>query len=97
MDSRARLAWNVRRARTAIDLSQDALAHEANVGRTYVGGIERQEYNPSLEILDRLANALGIDIVELLVRPETKHPPAPLAKGRRPSKPTNFRAKRRGA
>jgi transcriptional regulator with XRE-family HTH domain len=38
----------------------------ANLHRTYVGSIERQERNVSLDNVERLAAALGIDICDLL-------------------------------
>ena len=87
MDSRGRLAWNIRRLRTGLRMSQDALAYDAGVDRTYVGGIERQEFNPSLDVLDRLAKSLRVDVSELLELPESKTPPAPLRRGRKPGSP----------
>jgi transcriptional regulator with XRE-family HTH domain len=36
------------------------------VDRTYVSGIERREFNPSVDLLDRLATALAVDILDLL-------------------------------
>jgi hypothetical protein len=34
---------------------KERLAHEAEVDRSYVGGLERQEENPTVDVLDRLA------------------------------------------
>jgi transcriptional regulator with XRE-family HTH domain len=45
--------------------SQDQLAFEAGVHRTYMGGIERGERNPSLFNLVKIATALGISLKEL--------------------------------
>jgi transcriptional regulator with XRE-family HTH domain len=42
------------------------LAARADLHRTYVGSIERRERNVSLDNVERLANALGVDIRELL-------------------------------
>jgi len=45
--------------------SQIALANKAGMDRTYVGGIERGERNPTFEILEKLAKALGVSLEEL--------------------------------
>jgi transcriptional regulator with XRE-family HTH domain len=45
------VAWNLRRIRVRRGLSQERLAHEAEVDRAYVGGLERQEENPSVDLL----------------------------------------------
>jgi transcriptional regulator with XRE-family HTH domain len=50
----------VRRFREAAGLSQEALAARAAIHRTYIGGIERGERNPTLLMIHRLARALGI-------------------------------------
>lgn len=55
---RAVVAENVRRRRAALGLSQEALAAEAGLHRTYIGGIERGERNLSLDNIERLAKAL---------------------------------------
>ena len=84
MDGRARVAWQVRRLRVERALSQEALAVDAGVDRGYVSGIERGTYNPTVDILDRLAAALSVDVGELMVLPETgAATPLPLRPGRR--------------
>ncbi|WP_300336696.1 helix-turn-helix transcriptional regulator [Accumulibacter sp.] len=60
------LAANLRQLRRDKGLSQEALADLANLHRTYVSSVERCERNASLDTLERLANALGIDPSELL-------------------------------
>jgi transcriptional regulator with XRE-family HTH domain len=45
--------------------SQEAFALEAKLDRTYVGGIERGERNPSLRNLARIADTLNVSIVKL--------------------------------
>ncbi len=54
----------IRRRRRELDLSQEVLAERAELHRTYISEIERGEVNPSLEIVERLANALDISIAE---------------------------------
>ena len=66
--------------------SQDGLAHEAEVDRAYVGGLERQEENPTVDILDRLANTLSVPISDFFIAPaKGASPPKPLRSGRRAS------------
>lgn len=87
MDGRQLVAWNLRRLRVKRGLSQEALAADAEVDRSYVGRLERAEENPTVGILDRFANALEVHISELLRKPATGEPAPPtLRRGRRPSK-----------
>lgn len=69
MDIRAIVAANVRRLRLAAELSQEALADAAAIDRTYMSGIERGRRNPSLLVLQRLADALRVEIAQLVERP----------------------------
>ena len=55
----------VRELRLAKNLSQEGLAFKARMHRTYVGGIERGERNPSLKNIAAIANALGVTLPEL--------------------------------
>jgi transcriptional regulator with XRE-family HTH domain len=66
MDWRAVVGGNVRRLRQQRALTQEQLAHEAQLDLTYVGGIERGRRNPSLLVIVRLATVLGVDPIELL-------------------------------
>jgi transcriptional regulator with XRE-family HTH domain len=63
---RRRLSANVKRRRKELGFSQEGLALEAGVDRTYVSQIERGIGNPSLLILTRLAAILKVRVVELL-------------------------------
>jgi transcriptional regulator with XRE-family HTH domain len=84
MDARSLLAWNLRRWRVNRGLSQEQLAVDATVNRTYVSGVERATENPTIEVLERLAKALSIDLADLLVKPAPKErPPKPLVAGRK--------------
>jgi transcriptional regulator with XRE-family HTH domain len=60
------LAANLRRRRAELGLSQEDLAHEAGLHRTFVGAVERSERNISLDNIERLAAALKVDPWELL-------------------------------
>jgi transcriptional regulator with XRE-family HTH domain len=59
---------NVRRLRTAKGLSQEELALEAGMKRSYVSDLERGTRNPTVKALGRLAAALDVDPAELLHR-----------------------------
>lgn len=56
----------VREIRTQKGLSQEQLASLADVHRTYIGMIERAEKNITLININKIANALGVDLKELL-------------------------------
>lgn len=60
------LGRNLRRLRLQRDLSQEAFADLLHVHRTYIGGLERGERNPSLRVVERLAERLDIEPLELL-------------------------------
>jgi transcriptional regulator with XRE-family HTH domain len=49
------LAGNMRRLRAARGLTQEALAHESGINRTYLSGVERSERNVSLDNIARIA------------------------------------------
>jgi transcriptional regulator with XRE-family HTH domain len=66
MDVRSRVGANVKRLREAKGLSQEELAFEADMHRTYVSGIERGRRNPTVTVVERLADALGAKTSELL-------------------------------
>ena len=85
MNARDLVAWNVRQLRVLRGMSSEALAAAAEVDRAYVSRIERAVANPTIEILERLAGVLGIEMAELFAVPEShQERPAPLPGGRRP-------------
>lgn len=85
MNGRDLVAWNMRRLRVAKDISQERLANEAGVDRTYISRLERKLENPTIGILDKVAEALGVHVAELLAEPEWQEAaPKPLRAGRRP-------------
>ena len=61
-----RLSLNLLRLRKAAGFSQEALALEADIDRTYVSQIERCLGNPSLLVLCKLAKVLNVDVTEFL-------------------------------
>lgn len=55
----------VREIRKEKGLSQEELAHKADLHRTYIGMIERAEKNVTLLNIEKIANALEVEIKEL--------------------------------
>ena len=60
----------LRGRRIELGLSQEGLASKAGLDRTYVGGLERGERNPTLRVISQLAQSLEIRPSELLSRAE---------------------------
>lgn len=60
------LANNIIRLRRQHGWSQERLAAECGVHRTYIGAIERSECNPSLRTIERIAGALNVTVTQLL-------------------------------
>lgn len=56
----------IRQLRTERHLSQEQLAHQCGIHRTFVGHVERGEVNPTLGTLLALADGLDVGIEELL-------------------------------
>ena len=65
-----RFGRRVRELRLGKSLSQEKLAFEAGVHRTYLGGIERGERNPTLKNIALIARALGVSLAELFAYDE---------------------------
>ncbi|WP_027164768.1 helix-turn-helix transcriptional regulator [Mesorhizobium sp. WSM3224] len=72
MEIREVFARNLRTLRQAKGLSQEELAHQAGLDRTYISALERNVYNASIDVVDRLAEVLGVDATELLKRPKAE-------------------------
>lgn len=66
MDVRERLAKNLRRLRQLRGWSQEGLAFEAGIRRTYISDLERGARNPTITVVDKLAATLGVRVGELL-------------------------------
>jgi transcriptional regulator with XRE-family HTH domain len=87
MRAQALVARNLRRLRVTRSLSQEALAGDAGIDRTYVSRLERGLENPTIAILEQLADALGATIIEFFAVPAPgEAPPKPLRGGRRPKR-----------
>jgi len=78
MDLREVFGTNLRRLRHAKGLSQDDLAYEAEVSRSYLSQLEKGAFYASLKILGKLADVLEVEPGELI-----KRPPVKAAQGRR--------------
>jgi transcriptional regulator with XRE-family HTH domain len=59
------LGHTIKGLRLDLGLSQEALAFEAGIDRSYIGGIERGEHNLALINLIKIAQTLGITLSEL--------------------------------
>jgi transcriptional regulator with XRE-family HTH domain len=87
MKAQAVVARNIRRLRVGRRLSQEALAVDAGIDRTYVGRLERGRENPTVAVLEKLAIALDSEISEFFKAPlRGEAAPRPLPAGRRPGK-----------
>lgn len=62
MDLTQHFGAAVRHHRLLIRLSQEDLADRSNKDRTYISGIERGSRNPSLKVIQSVADALGVDL-----------------------------------
>lgn len=69
MEIREVFARNLKYLRLEKGLSQEELAHLADIDRTYVSSLERSVYNASIDVVERIAHALGAQAADLLKRP----------------------------
>jgi len=65
LSGRALLSKNLLRLRLDRGWSQEALAFEAELHRTFIAHVERQARNISLDNIEKIATALGVSIQEL--------------------------------
>lgn len=66
MDIRRRVGQNVAKYRKDLDLSQEKLAFDCKLHRTYISGVERGIRNPTIVVLAKVAKALKIPPGRLL-------------------------------
>ena len=62
------LANNVKAYRLALGLSQEELAFEAELDRTYISQIERGVCNPSILVLVKISHILNVELPDLLLK-----------------------------
>lgn len=85
MRGRELVGLNLRRLRVERDVSQERLAFDSGVDRSYLGGLERGEENPTVDILDRLAATLSVPLAGLFAdESEDADRSAGLKRGRKP-------------
>lgn len=84
MNAREIVARNVRRLRVERDVSAEVLAADAEIDRAYMSLIERGLGNPTIDMLEKIAGVLGVELAEFFVLPDPdEQPPKPLRPGRR--------------
>lgn len=84
MRGRELIGLNLRRLRVERDISQERLAFDSGVDRSYLGGMERGEENPTVDILDKLAATLAVPVADLFAANEGKAAKG-LKRGRKPA------------
>lgn len=70
MELREVFATNLRRIRNARGLSQDDLAYDAGISRSYLSQLEKGGFYASLKIIEKLAATLDVEPSEFLKRPK---------------------------
>ena len=65
MSVQSRVSINIQRIRREKDLSQEEVAHRADIHQTYLSGVETGKRNPSILVVERIAKALGVDVSEI--------------------------------
>lgn len=85
MDVRKTIGWNLRRLRVDKGLSQERLALEAGIDRSYVGRVERGMENVTVSTLEAISLTLDVHVSELFAAVDDKlASPKPLSAGRKP-------------
>ena len=65
MSIQSRVSRNIQRIRREKDLSQEEVAHRADIHQTYLSGVETGKRNPSILVVERIAKALSVDVSEI--------------------------------
>ncbi|WP_407121398.1 helix-turn-helix domain-containing protein [Bradyrhizobium sp. STM 3561] len=88
MRARALVGWNVRRIRVDRGIPQEQLAYDAGIDNSYMSGLELGKANPTIDLLERIADTLGVPLSDLVVQPDQGAiVPKTLPKGRKPKRP----------
>jgi transcriptional regulator with XRE-family HTH domain len=66
VDIRKRVGVNLKKFRLERELSQEALAFECGLHRTYISGVERGVRNPTVVVLEKIARSVGVHPARLL-------------------------------
>ena len=84
MKAQRLVAWNLRRLRVAQGRSQEDLSLDAEIDRSYMSRLERGVVNPTVGVLEQIADALDAHISAFFVEPaKGERAPKPLRGGRR--------------
>jgi transcriptional regulator with XRE-family HTH domain len=88
MDVRQTIGWNLRRLRVGKGLSQERLALEAEIDRSYVGRVERGMENVTVATLEAFAKVLSVNVSALFAEIDPNGTmPMPLRSGRKQRAP----------
>lgn len=68
MDVRRRVGQNIRKYRKERGISQEALGFDSGLHRNYISDVERGARNPTVMVLEKIADALGVDPGRLIER-----------------------------
>lgn len=74
MRLRTVFATNLRLLRSAMKCTQEQLAERAGISCNHVGMLEREERGATIEVIEKLAGALGVDPAQLLRKPRQRQP-----------------------
>jgi transcriptional regulator with XRE-family HTH domain len=85
MQGRKLVGRSIRRIRVDQNMSQERLAFDSGVDRSYLGGIERGEENPTVDVLDRIAEILAVELQELFEASGSPELSSGLPRGRKKS------------
>lgn len=84
IEERRQVAQNLRRMRHLKGMSQEELAAQAGLYRTYVGHLEREVHSPTVDMLEKLAEILEIAPTDFFIDPPPPIPAPPERKRKRP-------------
>lgn len=77
------LGEELRKARESANLTQEKLAFEAELDRTYISHLENDKQSPTLDVLFRICAALGVPASEIVARVERTRESKPARQSRK--------------